>query len=150
MRKGLIAAGGGLVLLVAGSCGETSPEEPLRTALLLFEIAAQKPRDEAMLARVFEMQDDEADRAKLGDALDALPAAAGRPEVRLVDRFDELGRVAVDLTVLLPGGSEADYTVQLQRMGESDWRVIEFHGPGVSWPPRPVPGGEGLSTRPDP
>ena len=86
-------------------------------------------------------------RSALLDAIDLLPDTA--PLIRQVERFDDLNRAVVDLTFAEPAGSETDYSVQLEQIGETDWRVTGFHGPGVLWPPRKRPRGSGLSTRPD-
>jgi hypothetical protein len=139
----------GLALCAGCGFSVAPPEEPVLTALLLFETATVDQPDEARLERLFELSDDELFRARLLDALEALPDS-GAPEVRQVERFDTLGRAAVDVTFALSGGSEADYSVQLKRVDESNWRVIAFHGPGISWPTRRRPRGDGLSTRPDP
>jgi hypothetical protein len=45
-------------------------------------------------------------------------------------------------------GSESDFSIQLEQVEESDWRVVGFHGPGVSWPPRRRPRDSGLTTWP--
>lgn len=134
-------------LIVACGSREAPSEEPVTTVLLLFDVSRIDQPDELQLERLFEMEDDERFRAVLLDAIDRLPE--GEPDVRHVERFGDLGRAVVDVTFGMSADSEADYSVQVEQTGETDWRVSGFHGPGVSWPPRQRPRGPGLSTRPD-
>jgi hypothetical protein len=143
----------GLLVIAAigliAACGtqDSPPVEPVATVLRLVDWAGDPAADDLQLDRLFEMEDDGGFRAALLDAIDQIPD--GEPEVRELVRFEDLDRAVVDLTFAMPEGGEVDWSVHVERVGETDWRVVGFHGPGVSWPPRRSPRHEGLSTLPE-
>jgi hypothetical protein len=146
---GLAAA---LVVVVPAAvvvgCGRDERAEA-RPALELFRLAAGDGVSPPELAGVIGADLLEADMPLLLDALEELRRVSP-PEVLAVETLPEVGRVAVDLRVGLPGEGSARYSVETARQPDGSWRVVGLRGPGLSWPARPRPRGEGLTPSPPP
>jgi hypothetical protein len=134
-----------LAALVVACAERPAPgEDPIDTALRVFELAAERPRTAEQLGELFGEPGDERRRAALGDALDAL-APAGAPVVVAVVTLEAEARLAIDLRAPLAGDAEGFYSVQVERTDAERWTVRWFQGPGVTWPER-AGRGDGLTT----
>jgi len=133
------------ISLVSCRSPGTSQSGPEQAALDLFALAGENPRDDLRVDGMFELGPDDPGRSELLDALDEL-ADAGPPQITDVQPLPGLGRVAIDLYAELDGGTIARYSVQLEPGAGGGWKVRWFQGPGLSWPRRRVPRGEGLTT----
>ena len=144
-----LAAFGLLVVAALLACSKPGPPAPAEQALRLFELAGQEEPTEEQLAACFGPLTDDTERAALLDALDTM-APASEPAVRAEERASELALAVVDITATLPGGGTADYSVHLEGNDEEGWTVRWFRGPGVEWPRRSPPRGQGLTSSPPP
>jgi hypothetical protein len=136
-------------LLACSESGPPAPAAPAEQALRLFDLAGQDEPAEERLTACFGPLTDDAERAALLDALDAL-APASEPAVLAEERAADLALAVVDITASFPGGGTADYSVHLEGSDEEGWTVIWFRGPGVEWPRRSPPRGQGLTSSPPP
>jgi hypothetical protein len=125
------------------------PNDPTGATLALFDAARREPLSEAEIAGIVDLEAAPTGRARLLDAVAAL-ATASDAVVTAATPAEDGARAAVDVTASLPGGGRGSFTFEVARTRDGAWRVIAFWGPGVGWPPRPVPAGEGLSVSPAP
>jgi hypothetical protein len=125
------------------------PNDPTGAALALFDAARREPLSEAEIAGIVALEEAPAGRARLLDAVASL-ASASDPVVTATTPAQDGARAAVDVVASLPGGGRGSFTVEVARAPDGAWRVTAFWGPGVGWPPRPAPAGEGLSVSPAP
>jgi hypothetical protein len=139
----------GLAALAGCDSSAPDPDDPGAVALRLFRLAGDEP-PAPELESLFEPDALKRSPVSLLDALAALPAGA-EARVRGVEQATGGRQAWADLSVELPGGGRADYTVQLRATEGRGWRIAWFQGPGVEWPVSD-PGGAGLSTSapPDP
>jgi hypothetical protein len=149
VKRALYAASAAtLVLMMLTSCGEREPADsggPGQTALQLFELARSEQPSDDMIVTLFGAGLDERQRTALLEALSDLPIPLTVEPVG-IEALQELDRVVVDLTAGLPAGGLAHYSLQLEPAAQGEWRILWFQGPGVEWPRRERPGGEGLTT----
>jgi len=137
-----------LAVLILTACGEEEPATqagPEQTALRLFELAQDKQPPEELISELFGPGLDDRERAALLDALSAL-AGPSAPEAAGSERLEGLDRVAVDIAAALPAGGEARYSVQLEQTAQGEWKILWFQGPGLAWPSKARPRGDGLTT----
>ncbi len=139
-----------LLALLFPACGEDEespfePGTPGAVALRLFDLSRDPDPSPEALAELFEPTDDLDRQAALYDALSALAPASGAEVVAVVPLLG-VDRTAVDLVGELPGGGAGEYSVQLEQRIDGKWVVSWFSGPGVEWPARRRPRGEGLTT----
>ena len=144
-----------VIATVAVGCGEDEsppapPATPEEAALALFRLAATPLDEDSGLDAVAEVVEADLWSDDPGSLLDAIEALRGVEDIRVVgaEGLDGLDRWVVDLEGRRPGPTLADYTVQVASAGEDLWRVVWFRGPGVEWPTRRSPRGEGLTTSP--
>jgi hypothetical protein len=80
------------------------------------------------------------------DAAGALRRLAEAREARVVGAAPlPEGAVAVDVEASLGDGARGRYAIHVARRDDGTWRVVAIGGPGIAWPPRPLPPAEGLS-----
>ena len=151
-RKALPRVRAAALTLLAGAaltaCSDPAPPPPAgpaEQALRLFELAGQGEPAEQQLADCFGPLPDDNSRAALLDALELL-AEATTPRVLAEEREGDLTLAVVDLTAALPGEGSADYSVHLEGSAGAGWKIRWFRGPGVEWPRRPAPRGQGLTS----
>lgn len=126
MRWGLGAA---LLALSLLSCRRPAGASPERAALAAFTAAG-------------------ASLVPAGDGEAALAlrrlAEARRPRIVGVAPLPD-GAAAVDVEAELGDGAKARYAIHVARKEDGTWSVVAIGGPGIAWPPRPLPPAEGLS-----
>jgi len=134
-------------LLLAPGCTPSEPEPtgPGAVALALFALADLEEPSLDELSSCFQPPEDDAQRAALLDALEAL-RPVDEVAVQRVEPLEGLDRVAVELTAPLQGGGQAHYSVQLADFGDDTWVILWFRGPGVEWPSHRRPRGDGLTV----
>jgi hypothetical protein len=148
MRRQYITLAAAVILLMLSSCGEEEPSGPAgpeQTALRLFELAREQQPADDLIAALFEPGLGERNRAALLESLSAFSAPTAVQAVGS-ERLEGLERVVVDLSAELPAGGMASYSVQLEQAEQGEWKITWFQGPGLEWPRRERPRGEGLTT----
>jgi hypothetical protein len=141
--------------MIAIACGgdSTAPGPPViandtpeAAALSLFALAVRPHDDGDASARtVVDPSLLSEDPGALYDALDALRGVEG-PRVVAAERLEGLDRWAVDLEGALPGPALANFSAQVEPADDGTWSVVWFAGPGVEWPRREPPRGDGLAS----
>jgi hypothetical protein len=137
-----------LAVLILTACGEEEPATqagPEQTALRMFELAQDKQPSEQLISELFGAGLDERERVALLEALSAL-AEPSALEATGSEQLEGLNRVVVDIAAALPAGGEARYSVQLEQTAQGEWRILWFQGPGLAWPSKARPRGDGLTT----
>jgi hypothetical protein len=137
-----------VALLLLAACGERRPAEaagPERTALQMFELARSERPAEELITGLFGAGLDDRDRAALLESLSALSTLSA-VEAAGSEKLQGLDRVVVDISAALPAGGLARYSLQMEQTSQGGWIILWFQGPGVEWPRRARPRGEGLTT----
>jgi len=136
-----------LALAVLAGCTAEAPPPPAGTpgaaALRLFSLAGEEDRS-AEFETIFDPDALADRRVALLDALDSL-AASPAPQLTGVSAPEGADEAFADLSVELPGGGRAFYSVMLLASPAGTWRIAWFQGPGVEWPRRGRRG-DGLTT----
>jgi len=138
-----------VMLLTLTACGDEEPYGPAgpeKTALQLFELVQAGQPDEEMISALFGAGLEGRNRSALLETLAAIPAPRAAVELVGSERLEGLDRVVVDLRAELPAGGMASYSVQLEPASPGEWKILWFQGPGLEWPRRERPHGEGLTT----
>lgn len=147
-RPGALAA---TVLLVV-ACGPpppSPPRDPRAAALALFDVAGRPQPAAAETAAVIDGAVASRDPVGLVEALSRLGRARD-PAVVAVDTLETEGSAVVDIDAALSGGASGRFSVHVERRADGTWRVVSLSGPGVGWPRRAMPAGEGLTVSPPP
>lgn len=139
-----IACGGGPGVPERPASANDTPEG---AALSLFALASRSHEDGEVTAadQVVDPTLISRDPGALFDALDALREVE---DLRVVaaERLDDLDRWAIDLEGALAGSALTAFSAQVEPADDGTWRVVWFAGPGVEWPRRAPPRGDGLAS----